>query len=78
MQSKISINTIQITHWTCEAYKMIEDEENRSVDVLSIEEEDVLIYSWTQDAILNRQLLTLLPLIYEYFSFIGAESIKSR
>lgn len=45
---------------------------------LSIEEEDVLIYSWTQDAILNRQLLSLLPLIYEYFSFIGNDSIKSR
>lgn len=43
-----------------------------------VEEEDVIIYSWTQDAILNRQLLTLLPLIYEYFTFIGSDSIKSR
>lgn len=43
-----------------------------------VEEEDILMYSWTQDAILNRQLLTLLPLIYEYFAFIGTEAIKAR
>ena len=47
-------------------------------DFASVEEEDVIIYSWTQDAILNRQLLTLLPLIYEYFTFIGSTAIKSR
>lgn len=52
--------------------------EDIKMDALSIDEEDVLIYSWTQDAILNRQLLTLLPLIYEYFSFIGTDAIKSR
>jgi hypothetical protein len=33
-------------------------------DLGMVEEEDVIIYSWTQDAIINRQLLTLLPLIY--------------
>lgn len=47
-------------------------------DSASVEEEDVIIYSWTQDAILNRQLLTFLPLIYEYFTFIGSDAIKSR
>lgn len=52
--------------------------ENIKIDSISVEEDDVLIYTWTQDAILNRQLLTLLPLIYEYFSFIGTDAIKSR
>ena len=47
-------------------------------DLTLVEEEDVIIYSWTQDAILNRQLLTFLPLIYEYFIFIGNDAIKSR
>lgn len=51
---------------------------NEQNDLISVEEEDVIIYSWTQDAILNRQLLTLLPLIYEYFTFIGPDAIKSR
>lgn len=52
-----------------------EDEPDNSI---SVEEEDVLVFSWTQEAILNRQILTLLPLIYEYFTFIGPNSIKSR
>lgn len=61
-------------------YKMSEIlcEDGDKNDFVSVEEEDVIIYSWTQDAILNRQLLTLLPLIYEYFTFIGPNSIKSR
>lgn len=53
-------------------------EDDTKMDALSIEEEDVLMFTWTQEAILNRQLLTLLPLIYEYFSFIGTDAIKSR
>lgn len=53
----------------------LEDDKNSSIIV---EEEDVIIFSWTQEAILNRQLLTFLPLIYEYFSFIGENSIKTR
>jgi len=52
-----------------------EDEKNV---LLTVEEEDILIFSWTQDAILHKQLLSLLPLIYEYFTFIGAKAIKSR
>ena len=61
-------------------YKMIElsgleDDKNVSI---TVEEEDVVIFSWTQEAILNRQLLTFLPLIYEYFSFIGENLIKTR
>lgn len=53
----------------------LEDDKNGSI---TVEEEDVIIFSWTQEAILNRQLLTFLPLIYEYFSFIGENSIKTR
>lgn len=41
-------------------------------------EEDLLIFSWTQDAIISRQLLTILPVIYEFFTFIGSEAIQSR
>lgn len=52
-----------------------EDEKNV---LLSVEEEDILIFSWAQDAILHKQLLSLLPLVYEYFTFIGANAIKSR
>lgn len=52
-----------------------EDEKNV---LLSVEEEDILIFSWTQDAILHKQLLSLLPLVFEYFTFIGANAIKSR
>lgn len=52
--------------------------EDNHIGSITVEEEDVIIYSWTQAAILNRQLLTVLPLIYEYFVFIGENSIKSR
>lgn len=52
-----------------------EDEKN---GLLSVDEEDILILSWTQDAILHKQLLSLLPLVYEYFTFIGSNAIKSR
>jgi hypothetical protein len=52
-------------------------EEDKS-EALSVEEEDILIFSWTQDAILHKQLVTLLPLIHEYFTFIGSDAIKSR
>ena len=53
-------------------------EDEKCDDFILVEEEDVIIYSWTEDAILKRQVLTLLPLIYEYFTFIGPEAIKSR
>jgi hypothetical protein len=52
-----------------------QDEKN---GLLSVDEEDILIFSWTQDAILHKQLLSLLPLVYEYFTFIGPNAIKSR
>lgn len=57
---------------------MTECEDDEKNDLLSVEEEDILIFSWTQDAILRKQLLTLLPLVYEYFTFIGPNAIKSR
>lgn len=53
-------------------------EEDEKTELLSVEEEDILIFSWTQDAILHKQLLTLLPLVYEYFTFIGSIAIKAR
>lgn len=53
-------------------------EEDDKNGLLSVDEEDILILSWTQDAILHKQLLSLLPLVYEYFTFIGSNAIKSR
>lgn len=57
---------------------MVESEGCLDESDISVEEEDVLIFSWTQDSVVSKQLLTMLPLIHDYFVFIGPEAVRSR